>query len=80
MMEYAFHRVENIAEKGENTVVTFSFNFLNWLLDNQGRQNTGWCQPFTTQSQLLIAFKKKLLKTLWENAGDQHFFLFSQCF
>ena len=41
------------------------------------------CQLFTTQSRILTTLKKKPLENIvgkGENAGNQHFLLFTQCF
>ena len=40
-------------------------------------------KPFTTQSRLLTPLKKKAFENIvgkGENAGNQHFLLFPQCF
>ena len=40
-------------------------------------------QPFTTQSLLLATLEKKHFENImrkWENAGNQHFPVFPQCF
>ena len=49
----------------------------------QPRENREACHRFTTQSQLLMALYKTPIENIMgkgENAGDQHFLLFPQCF
>ena len=53
------------------------------LLHNLGTSVRLLCKLFTTQSQLLTTLRKKPDENIMgkgENADNQHFLLFSQCF
>ena len=71
-------------------LVTSIFSFTHNVFDShlfEGHKNSELCgkefQLFTTQSRLLTTPRKKPAKIIVgkeENAGNQHFLLFPQCF
>ena len=84
-----FNLTENYVRKEENTdyhefslfPIMFSKSF--FLRDVKTWGSVVKCQLFTIQSQLLTTQKKKALENTvrkGENAGNQHFLLFPQCF
>ena len=70
---------------------TFFLSYrVNWNFQADSK-NSEWCyqyftlsfglkDSFTTQSPLLTALKKEIIVGKGENAGNQHFLLFLQCF
>ena len=88
-LKFVQARVENFMEKVEIAGYKHFFTFTTMLsiafllMSVQSRDYVALDQLFTTQSQLLTTPRKKRIENIvrkGENAGNQHFLLFPQCF